>query len=146
MLLHSERGQFSKYQLCWEWSVAVWLCACFSRLCLLNHSINILLWVLLFNGCCGNFCMFVILCSILSFHNNFITIIFSNFLNLSSFRIDKTDKVYSVEKSLQNLLHKAGDTAARNRDDAKNFIYEMANFPEVKVSNCHSFGGCFLSR
>ncbi|XP_035829419.1 centrosomal protein of 104 kDa [Aplysia californica] len=47
-------------------------------------------------------------------------------------KITKADTSYAVEKSLQNLLHKAGDTAVRNRDDAKNFIYEMATFPEVK--------------
>jgi len=47
-------------------------------------------------------------------------------------KISKADTSYAVEKSLQNLLHKAGDTAARNRDDAKKFVYEMADFTEVK--------------
>ena len=39
----------------------------------------------------------------------------------------------AVERSMQNLFHKAGDTALRCRDDSKNFIMEMANFSEVKV-------------
>jgi len=51
---------------------------------------------------------------------------------VSKHKFVKVDVSYAVEKSLQNLFHKAGDTAARNREDAKKFIYEMAMFPEVK--------------
>lgn len=50
-------------------------------------------------------------------------------------KIQKQDTVWAVEKSMQNLLHKSGDTAVRNRDDAKNFILEMARYPEVKPTN-----------
>ncbi|PVD36984.1 hypothetical protein C0Q70_03977 [Pomacea canaliculata] len=47
-------------------------------------------------------------------------------------KIPKQDTSSAVERSLQNLLHKTGDTAARNRDDAKLFVMDMARFPEVK--------------
>ncbi|WAR15731.1 CE104-like protein [Mya arenaria] len=47
-------------------------------------------------------------------------------------KLQKSDTVMTMEKTLPNLLHKSGDTAARNRDDAKNFIYECATMPEVK--------------
>lgn len=50
-------------------------------------------------------------------------------------KIQKQDTVWAVERSMQNLLHKSGDTAVRNRDDAKNFILEMARYPEVKPTN-----------
>ncbi|XP_076086255.1 centrosomal protein of 104 kDa-like isoform X1 [Mytilus galloprovincialis] len=51
-------------------------------------------------------------------------------------KIQKQDTVWAVERSMQNLLHKSGDTAVRNRDDAKNFVLEMARYPEVKPTNC----------
>ncbi|XP_052081359.1 centrosomal protein of 104 kDa-like isoform X5 [Mytilus californianus] len=51
-------------------------------------------------------------------------------------KIPKQDTVWAVERSMQNLLHKSGDTAVRNRDDAKNFVLEMARYPEVKPTNC----------
>ncbi|XP_055864407.1 centrosomal protein of 104 kDa-like isoform X2 [Biomphalaria glabrata] len=49
-------------------------------------------------------------------------------------KLGKPDITSAVEKTLPNLFHKAGDTAVRNRDDAKSFIQEMASFPEVKAT------------
>ncbi|KAK6175358.1 hypothetical protein SNE40_013840 [Patella caerulea] len=51
---------------------------------------------------------------------------------VARFKIPKQDIVSACERTLPNLLHKAGDTAVRNRDDAKGFILETANFPDVK--------------
>ncbi|KAJ8320817.1 hypothetical protein KUTeg_002404 [Tegillarca granosa] len=50
-------------------------------------------------------------------------------------KIPRGDTSYAVERTLVNLLHKTGDTAARNRDDAKKYIVEEAQFPEVKPTN-----------
>ncbi|XP_059170552.1 centrosomal protein of 104 kDa-like isoform X3 [Physella acuta] len=47
-------------------------------------------------------------------------------------KLGKADVTNAVEKSIPNLFHKAGDTAVRNRDDAKSFVLDMASFPEVK--------------
>ncbi|CAG5136223.1 unnamed protein product, partial [Candidula unifasciata] len=47
-------------------------------------------------------------------------------------KVGKADISSAVETSLSNLFHKAGDTAVRNREDAKSFALEMATFPEVK--------------
>lgn len=55
-------------------------------------------------------------------------------LFLHTSRVGKAEVSNAVERSLSNLFHKAGDTASRNRDDAKSFTLEMASFPEVKVS------------
>ncbi|RUS82487.1 hypothetical protein EGW08_009750, partial [Elysia chlorotica] len=54
---------------------------------------------------------------------------------ISTHKLGKQEVAVAVERSLQNLFHKAGDTALRCRDDSKNFIMEMANFPEVKPTN-----------
>lgn len=56
--------------------------------------------------------------------------ILTEFIN--KHKLGKQDTITTVEKTLPPLLHKTGDTAARNRDDAKNFIYEMAEFSNVK--------------
>ncbi|XP_069110819.1 centrosomal protein of 104 kDa-like isoform X1 [Argopecten irradians] len=50
-------------------------------------------------------------------------------------RLGKSDIVHTVELVITELFNKAADTAARNRDDAKNFTREMANFPEVRPTN-----------
>ncbi|XP_052225713.1 centrosomal protein of 104 kDa-like isoform X2 [Dreissena polymorpha] len=47
-------------------------------------------------------------------------------------KLPKSDTTFTLEKTLPNLLHKSGDTAVRNRDDAKNFILECASMSEVK--------------
>ncbi|KAL8583520.1 hypothetical protein ACOMHN_054836 [Nucella lapillus] len=47
-------------------------------------------------------------------------------------KIPKQETSTAVERTLQNLFHKSGDTAARNRDDAKKFMFDMAEFPDVK--------------
>lgn len=47
-------------------------------------------------------------------------------------KIPKSDAVTCVERTLPNLLHKSGDTAVRNRDDAKNFVFEMSQYHEIK--------------
>ncbi|KAH9514057.1 hypothetical protein Btru_030100 [Bulinus truncatus] len=49
-------------------------------------------------------------------------------------KLGKPDVTSAVEKCLPNLFHKAGDTAVRNRDDAKSFILGMASFTEVKAT------------
>lgn len=54
---------------------------------------------------------------------------------VSKHKLGKQEVSMAVERSLQNLFHKAGDTALRCRDDSKSFILEMANFPEVKPTN-----------
>ncbi|XP_053379398.1 centrosomal protein of 104 kDa-like isoform X2 [Mercenaria mercenaria] len=56
--------------------------------------------------------------------------ILTEFIN--KHKLGKQDTITTVERTLPNLLHKSGDTAVRNRDDAKNFVYEMAEFPNVK--------------
>ncbi|XP_060603860.1 centrosomal protein of 104 kDa-like isoform X3 [Ruditapes philippinarum] len=56
--------------------------------------------------------------------------ILTEFIN--KHKLVKADTMTTVERTLPSLLHKSGDTAVRNRDDAKNFIYEMAEFPTVK--------------
>ncbi|XP_041377426.1 centrosomal protein of 104 kDa-like [Gigantopelta aegis] len=50
-------------------------------------------------------------------------------------RLPKQEVTYAVEKTIPNLLHKSGDTAIRNRDDAKKTIFEIAKLPEVKPTN-----------
>ncbi|KAL3861939.1 hypothetical protein ACJMK2_007949 [Sinanodonta woodiana] len=50
-------------------------------------------------------------------------------------KIPRQDTTFVVERTLPSLFHKSGDTAQRNRDDAKSFIVEMANFPEVKPTH-----------
>ncbi|KAK7477381.1 hypothetical protein BaRGS_00031357 [Batillaria attramentaria] len=47
-------------------------------------------------------------------------------------RIHKQETSTAVERVMPNLFHKSGDTASRNRDDAKKFVLDMAEFPEVK--------------
>ncbi|XP_076451911.1 centrosomal protein of 104 kDa-like isoform X2 [Babylonia areolata] len=49
-------------------------------------------------------------------------------------KIPKQETSAAVERTLQNLFHKSGDTAVRNRDDAKRFIFDMAEFPDVKAT------------
>ncbi|XP_061197353.1 centrosomal protein of 104 kDa-like isoform X1 [Saccostrea echinata] len=50
-------------------------------------------------------------------------------------KLQKQDTIYAVEKTIPNLLHKAGDTAARCREDAKNFVLDEASFTDVKPTN-----------
>lgn len=50
-------------------------------------------------------------------------------------KIPKQDTSQAVEKSIQGLFHKSGDTAVRNRDDAKQFIFDMAEIPDVKLTH-----------
>ncbi|KAK3104885.1 hypothetical protein FSP39_012411 [Pinctada imbricata] len=50
-------------------------------------------------------------------------------------KIQRQDTVYTVEKTMPNLLHKGGDTALRCREDIKTFIEEEAFFAEVKPTN-----------
>ncbi|XP_052715307.1 centrosomal protein of 104 kDa-like isoform X2 [Crassostrea angulata] len=50
-------------------------------------------------------------------------------------KLTKQDTIYAVEKTMPNLLHKGGDTAQRNREDAKNFVLEEASLMEVKPTN-----------
>ncbi|BFZ23710.1 hypothetical protein BsWGS_26748 [Bradybaena similaris] len=56
-------------------------------------------------------------------------------------KVGKADVSSAAERSLSSLFHKAGDTAVRNREDAKNFALEMATFPEVKQTQAvpHEF-------
>ncbi|XP_070207078.1 centrosomal protein of 104 kDa-like isoform X2 [Littorina saxatilis] len=49
-------------------------------------------------------------------------------------KIPKQDISSAVERTLQNLFHKSGETVKRSRDDAKKFIFELAEFPDVKPS------------
>ncbi|XP_033763312.1 centrosomal protein of 104 kDa-like isoform X1 [Pecten maximus] len=53
----------------------------------------------------------------------------------SKHRLGKSDIVHTVELVMPELFNKSADTAARNRDDAKNFLKDMANFPEVRPTN-----------
>lgn len=50
-------------------------------------------------------------------------------------KLPKQDTIYAVEKTMSNLLHKGGDTAQRNREDAKSFVLEEASLMEVKPTN-----------
>ncbi|XP_021361022.1 centrosomal protein of 104 kDa-like isoform X2 [Mizuhopecten yessoensis] len=50
-------------------------------------------------------------------------------------KLGKSEFVHTVEIVMPELFNKSADTASRNRDDAKNFIKEMANFPEVRPTN-----------
>ncbi|XP_048780572.1 centrosomal protein of 104 kDa-like isoform X3 [Ostrea edulis] len=50
-------------------------------------------------------------------------------------KLQRQDTIYAVEKTIPNLLHKGGDTAARCREDSKSFVLEEASFSEVKPTN-----------
>ncbi|XP_078338788.1 centrosomal protein of 104 kDa-like isoform X2 [Crassostrea virginica] len=54
---------------------------------------------------------------------------------IAKHKLQKQDYVYAVEKTIPNLLHKGGDTAARCREDSKSFVLEEASFPDVKSTN-----------
>ncbi|XP_029648707.2 centrosomal protein of 104 kDa-like [Octopus sinensis] len=50
-------------------------------------------------------------------------------------KIPRPDTVNFIEKILPSLFHRAGYTALRTREEAKRFILEIAQYPEIKASN-----------
>ncbi|XP_067946532.1 centrosomal protein of 104 kDa-like [Watersipora subatra] len=50
-------------------------------------------------------------------------------------RIPKHDIHYTCEKTIPEIMHKTGDTAARTRTEAKTQIIEMSQYPELQATH-----------
>ncbi|XP_013412883.1 centrosomal protein of 104 kDa isoform X2 [Lingula anatina] len=54
---------------------------------------------------------------------------------ISLHKLGKSETSYAVEKTLPGLIQRSGDTAARIRDEAKAFVLDIAQYPDVKATH-----------